>query len=69
MATSVLSPAKLKKVLEALEENWQAEVEAHHTYLALAERDTDSVRAQVLRLNGKRFAMKKMAGVSPAQIQ
>ena len=49
MATSVLSPAKLKKVLEALEENWQAEVEAHHTYLALAERDTDSVRAQVLR--------------------
>ena len=49
MATSVLSPAKLKKVLEALEENWQAEVEAHHTYLALAERDTDPVRAQVLR--------------------
>jgi len=49
LATSVLSPAKLKKVLEALEENWQAEVEAHHTYLALAERDTDPVRAQVLR--------------------
>ena len=49
MATSVLSPAKLKKVLEALEANWQAEIEAHHTYLALAERDTDSVRAQVLR--------------------
>ena len=48
MATSVLSPAKLKKVLEALEANWQAEIEAHHTYLALAERDTDSVRAQVL---------------------
>ena len=49
MATSVLSPAKLKKVLEALEENWHAEVEAYHTYLALAERDTDPVRAQVLR--------------------
>ena len=49
MATSVLSPAKLKKVLEALEANWQAEVEAHHTYLALADRDTDPVRAQVLR--------------------
>ena len=49
MATTVLSPAKLKKVLEALEENWQAEIEAHHTYLALAERDTDPVRAQVLR--------------------
>jgi VIT1/CCC1 family predicted Fe2+/Mn2+ transporter/rubrerythrin len=39
----------LKKVLAALEENWQAEVEAHNTYLALAERDTDPVRAQVLR--------------------
>jgi VIT1/CCC1 family predicted Fe2+/Mn2+ transporter/rubrerythrin len=49
VATSVLNPAKLKKVLEALEENWQAEVEAYHTYLALAERDTDPVRAQVLR--------------------
>jgi VIT1/CCC1 family predicted Fe2+/Mn2+ transporter/rubrerythrin len=49
LATTVLSPAKLKKVLEALEENWQAEIEAHHTYLALAERDTDPVRAQVLR--------------------
>ena len=49
MATSVLSPAKLKKVLEALKANWQAEIEAHHTYLALAERDTDPVRAQVLR--------------------
>jgi len=49
VATTVLNPAKLKKVLEALEENWQAEVEAYHTYLALAERDTDPVRAQVLR--------------------
>jgi len=49
LATSVLSPAKLKKVLEALKANWQAEIEAHHTYLALAERDTDPVRAQVLR--------------------
>ncbi|MGB8261520.1 MAG: ferritin family protein, partial [Terracidiphilus sp.] len=49
MATGTLSPAKLKKVLAALEENWQAEVEAYHTYLALADRDTDPVRAQVLR--------------------
>ena len=49
MATTALSGARLKKVLAALEENWQAEVEAHHTYLALAERDTDAVRAQVLR--------------------
>jgi len=44
-----MNPAKLKKVLAALEENWQAETEAYHTYLALAERDTDPVRAQVLR--------------------
>ena len=49
MAKEVLSPAKLKKVLAALNENWQAEVEAYHTYLALAERDTEPVRAQVLR--------------------
>ena len=44
-----MSPAKLKKVLAALEENWHAEVEAYHTYMTLAERDTDPVRAQVLR--------------------
>ena len=49
MATATLSGARLKKVLAALEENWHAEVEAYHTYLALAERDTDAVRAQVLR--------------------
>jgi len=49
VATTTLSGARLRKVLAALEENWQAEVEAHHTYLALAERDTDPVRAQVLR--------------------
>ena len=49
MATAALSGARLKKVLAALEENWHAEVEAYYTYLALAERDTDPVRAQVLR--------------------
>ena len=47
--TTTLSGAKLKKVLAALKENWQAEIEAYHTYTALAERDTDPVRAQVLR--------------------
>jgi len=46
---ATMSPAKVKKILAALEENWQAEVEAYHTYLALAERDTEPVRAQVLR--------------------
>jgi VIT1/CCC1 family predicted Fe2+/Mn2+ transporter/rubrerythrin len=49
VATASMSGARLKKILAALEENWHAEVEAYHTYLALAERDTDPVRAQVLR--------------------
>jgi vacuolar iron transporter family protein len=49
VATAALSGARLKKVLAALEENWQAEMEAYHTYLTLAERDTEPVRAQVLR--------------------
>jgi VIT1/CCC1 family predicted Fe2+/Mn2+ transporter/rubrerythrin len=44
-----MSSAKLKKVLAALEGDWQAEMEGYHTYMALAERDTDPVRAQVLR--------------------
>ncbi len=49
MAKEVLNGAQLKKVLEALEGNWQAEMEGYHTYLALADRDTDPVRAHVLR--------------------
>jgi len=49
MANTTLSGAKLKKVLAALEGNWQAEIEAYHTYQTLADRDTDPVRAQVLR--------------------
>jgi VIT1/CCC1 family predicted Fe2+/Mn2+ transporter/rubrerythrin len=49
MAKETLTPAKLKKVLAALEGNWQAEMEGFHTYQTLADRDTDPVRAQVLR--------------------
>ena len=49
MANETLSGAKLKKVLAALEANWQAEMEGYHTYLAMADRDTEPVRAQVLR--------------------
>lgn len=49
MATASMSPAKLKKVLAALEGNWQAEMEGFYTYHTLADRDTDPVRAQVLR--------------------
>jgi len=49
VAKEALSPARLKKVLTALRGNWEAEMEGHLTYLALAERDSDPVRAQVLR--------------------
>ena len=49
MATATMNPAKLKKVLAALEGNWQAEMEGYHTYNALADRDAEPVRAQVLR--------------------
>ena len=49
MPIALLPGARTKKILAALEGNWQAEVEAYHTYMALAERDTDPVRAQVLR--------------------
>jgi vacuolar iron transporter family protein len=47
--TTALNAAKLKKVLQALEANWQAEMQGYHTYQTLADRDIDPVRAQVLR--------------------
>lgn len=49
MPIAAVSGAKLKKVLAALEGNWQAEMEGYHTYKALADRDSDPMRAQVLR--------------------
>jgi vacuolar iron transporter family protein len=49
MATSMMSPAKTRKLLAALEANWQAEMEGYSTYQALADRDSEPVRAQVLR--------------------
>ncbi len=49
VAKETLSGPRLKKILEALEENWQAEMVGAYTYRALADRDTDPVRAQVLR--------------------
>jgi vacuolar iron transporter family protein len=49
MPNGSLSGSKLKKVLQALEGNWQAEMEGYHTYQTLADRDADAVRAQVLR--------------------
>jgi vacuolar iron transporter family protein len=41
--------ARNRKVLAALEGNWQAEMEGYYTYLALADRETDALRAHVLR--------------------
>ncbi len=49
MPIAALSNARHKKILAALEGNWQAEMEGYHTYLALADRDAEPVRAQVLR--------------------
>lgn len=49
VAKETLSGPRLQKILDALEENWQAEMEGCYTYRALADRDTDAVRAQVLR--------------------
>ncbi len=49
MAIALMSGTKTRKVLAALEGNWQAEMEGYHTYQALADRDIEPVRAQVLR--------------------
>lgn len=49
MAIAGLNNARTKRVLAALEGNWQAEMEGYHTYTTLADRDSDPVRAQVLR--------------------
>jgi vacuolar iron transporter family protein len=49
VAEAVLNSAKVKKVLEALEANWQAEMASYHTYHALADRESDVIRAHVLR--------------------
>jgi vacuolar iron transporter family protein len=49
MPIATMSSAKTKRILAALEGNWQAEMEGYHTYNTLADRDEDPVRAQVLR--------------------
>ncbi len=41
--------ARMKKVIASLAGNWQAEMTGYHTYLALADREPDAMRAQVLR--------------------
>ncbi|MGB6743843.1 MAG: VIT1/CCC1 transporter family protein [Terracidiphilus sp.] len=49
MPIAMLGASRAKKVLAALAANWRAEMEGYHTYQRLADRDTDAVRAQVLR--------------------
>ncbi len=49
MALDPFKNNRQRKVLAALEGNWQAEMEGYHTYLALADREHDAVRAQILR--------------------
>ncbi len=49
MALDPFKNARLRKIITALEGNWQAEMEGYSTYKALADRETDLVRAQVLR--------------------
>jgi VIT1/CCC1 family predicted Fe2+/Mn2+ transporter len=38
-----------RKILDALSENWQAEMLGFHTYNAFSERDTDPIRKRILR--------------------
>ncbi|MBV8114003.1 MAG: VIT1/CCC1 transporter family protein [Silvibacterium sp.] len=40
---------KLRKLLAALEGNWQAEMTGYHTYRTLSERDDDPLRKETLR--------------------
>jgi vacuolar iron transporter family protein len=42
------SPAT-RKILDALSENWQAEMRGFHTYNAFSERDPDPIRKHILR--------------------
>ena len=44
-----MNPADTKRLLTALEGNWQAETEGHHTYAALAAQEPDPHRRNALR--------------------
>ena len=50
MAVQTFAPfknARIRKILACLEGNWQAEMEGYYTYLALANRENDAIRAAV----------------------
>src|SRR5271156_3605595 len=55
-----------KRLLAALEANWQAEMEGHHTYSALAKREADPQRRNALR--GLAAAEKHHAGLWTGRI-
>lgn len=44
-----MNPATNRKLLEALSQNWQAEMRGFHTYNAFSERDDDPIRKRILR--------------------
>ncbi len=44
-----MNPAETRRLLTALEANWQAETEGHHTYTALAAHEADPHRRNALR--------------------
>jgi VIT1/CCC1 family predicted Fe2+/Mn2+ transporter/rubrerythrin len=43
------STTDTRKIVEALSENWQAEMRGYHTYQAFSERDPDPIRKYILR--------------------
>jgi vacuolar iron transporter family protein len=44
-----MKASRQSKLLAALEANWQAEMEGYHTYLSLAERESEPHRSKLLR--------------------
>src|SRR5271168_2663405 len=61
-----MSDSDNKRLLAALEANWQAEMEGHHTYSALAKREADPQRRNALR--GLAAAEKHHAGLWAGRI-
>lgn len=49
MQPELSEPKRLRKLLEALQANWQTEMVGFYTYQALAEREPDPIRSQALR--------------------
>ena len=65
--TTSMTPADTKKLLAALEANWQAEMEGYYTYAAFAKNETDPQRRNTLR--GLAAAEKHHADLWASRIQ